>query len=946
MKQTTESFLRMQAIFHEALELPEDERAAFIDGRCLDDKELAAEVRLLIEASREEEEQSEAGRTGGSGGTGGASGAHSGSGADSGSAQRPIGPYRLDRLIGRGGMGAVYLAHRADGQFEQRVAIKLIDLPLATELFRERFRQERQILAGLQHPYIARMLDGGITADGDLYLAMEYVDGVPIHRFCEAHNLTLPERLALFLRVCEAVQYAHQNLVVHRDLKPDNIFVVEDGTPRLLDFGTAKLLSPSLGNPGSEMTREGYQSFTPQYASPEQVLGNPITTASDTYSLGVLLYVLVTGSLPYELKELTTAEMLRVICEEPPRRPSHEVGADRKLRAARKLDPDLDAILMKALRKEPLQRYLTAQQLAADVQAWLDHKPVAARRGTFRYRASKFVVRHRVGIAGATLLVVSLAAGIAGILWQSREANLQRRKAEARSADLRQLSKSLLSELDEAIKQLPGSTGVQKLLVTRVLEHLDRMAADAQGDRLTQIDLADAYTRLANIQGNPYDQNLGDPAGGLASDQKAIDLARSLVDENPRDRDALRALATAEDAESEILFGTARTQEAITAMQAATRDYDRLIETRDATPALICEVAAAYGTLGDEWGQTGTASLSNTAEGLRAYRKTIELDDRALSIDPNFLRARRGLALTQMKIGSEEMEADPGQALKDYQIAIEKADALPKDDKNSYQTMRMRTMIQRKKANAHVLMGQYAEAMPLFAQVVEFHRKMVAVDPQDLRALADLEVILDDEAVALETAADPALAAPGNDSKNERGRILSQACDTLREVVAIMDKMLRQDPTNENWRFVRASAQVRLATDESTLNQGQDTEPLARAGLAAFKEMAQSKDASAMVLESAATAFTTVQPASLRDPRFAVACAERAVDESHRQRPAVLLTLAQALNAAGQLEQARQVAKEALALLPPQQPGAARSNIRKQLEFEAQGGATVSGKAS
>jgi tetratricopeptide (TPR) repeat protein len=942
MKQTTESFLRMQAIFHEALELPADERSTLIDAQCQDDPELAAEVRQLIEASREEEEQSEASRTGSSSDPC----ANPGAAANSSIAGRSVGPYQLDRMIGRGGMGAVYLAHRADGQFEQRVAIKLIDLPLATELFRERFRQERQILAGLQHPYIARMLDGGITADGDLYLAMEYVDGVPIHKFCEARNLSLPQRLALFLRVCEAVQYAHQNLVVHRDLKPDNIFVVDDGTPRLLDFGTAKLLSPSLANPGSEMTREGYQSFTPQYASPEQILGNPITTASDTYSLGVLLYVLITGSLPYELKELTTAEMLRVICKEPPRKPAHAVGPDGKVDIARKLDPDLEAILMKALRKEPLQRYVTAEQFGADVQAWLDHKPVAARRGTFRYRASKFIVRHRVGIAAAALLVVSLVAGVAGILWQARKANIERRKAEARSSDLRQLSNSLLSELDEAIKQLPGSTGVQKLLVTRVLEHLDRMAADAQGDRLTQIDLIDAYTRLGNIQGNPYDQNLGDPAGGLVSTKKAIDLARPLVEQNPHDRDALRALATAEDAESEILFGTARTQEAIAAMQPAVRDYDRLIETPDATPALICEVAAAYGTLGDESGQTGTASMANTADGLRAYRKSIELDNRALSIDPSFLRARRGLAMNQMKIGSVEMEADPAQALKDYQVAIERTDALPKDDKTGYQTMRMRTMILRKEANAHVLMGQYDEAMPLFAQVVGVERKMVAADPEDLRALADLEVILDDQAVGLETAADPALATPGSASKNERSRILAEACDTLREVIAIMDRMLRQDATNENWKFVRASAQVRLATDESVLKQGQDAESIARAGLAAFQEMAASGQASAMVLESAANAFSTVQPASLRDPHFAVACAERAVEQSHHQRPAVLLTLAQALHAAGQIDQARQVAKEALALLPAQQPGAARSNIRKQLEFEAQADSGVSGKAS
>ena len=261
--------------------------------------------------------------------------------------RKRIGPYEIDRLLGRGGMGAVYLAHRADGQFEQKVAIKLIDLPLATELFRERFRQERQILAGLQHPYIARLLDGGMSGEGELYLVMEYVDGVPIHRFCEERRLSSDRANRIcFLRACEAVQFAHQNFVVHRDLKPDNILVAEDGTPRLLDFGTAKLLSPSLDKQDSQLTRDGYLSFTPQYASPEQVLGNPITTASDTYSLGVLLYFLLTGTLPYELKDLTMGQMMKTVCEMTPRKPS-VIGRSQ----AAGCRPGSDSL--KALRKEP-----------------------------------------------------------------------------------------------------------------------------------------------------------------------------------------------------------------------------------------------------------------------------------------------------------------------------------------------------------------------------------------------------------------------------------------------------------------------------------------------------------------------------------------------------------------------------------------------------------------
>jgi serine/threonine protein kinase len=405
MSQTTERFLRIEAIFHQALAAPENTREALIETQCQEDRELASEVRSLLEAC-EEEEQLTAAR-------------HVDVGADqeTQSGGKRVGPYEIDRLVGRGGMGAVYLAHRADGQFEQKVAIKLIDLPLATDLFRERFRQERQILAELQHPYIARLLDGGVTAEGDLFLVMEYVAGVPIHNFCDQRHLSIRQRIALFMRVCEAVQFAHQHFVVHRDLKPDNILVAEDSTPRLLDFGTAKLVSPSLAGPDSKMTREGYLSFTPQYASPEQVLGNIITTASDTYSLGVLLYVLLTGTTPYELKELTTAEMLRVICQEPPRRPTQAVDSHRRL------DADLEAILLKSLRKEPQERYLTTEQFASDLRAYLEGLPVAARRGTLQYRATKFIRRNRFRLAAAAMLGLSLMAGIAGIVWQATVAN-------------------------------------------------------------------------------------------------------------------------------------------------------------------------------------------------------------------------------------------------------------------------------------------------------------------------------------------------------------------------------------------------------------------------------------------------------------------------------------------------------------------------------------------
>ncbi len=313
MNVSTEFFRRVEAIFHEALATSELLRPAVLEDMCKGDPLLLEEVRSLLKASELEER------------TTASCWLEAETNPEAMAGPRRIGPYELDRLVGRGGMGAVYLAHRADGQFEQQVAIKLIDLPFATDLFREQFRRERQILARLSHPNIARLLDGGVSEDGELYLAMEYADGLPIQRYCTQHSLSIRERVELFRSVCGAVRFAHQHLVVHRDLKADNIIVLEDGTAKLLDFGTAKMLTAVNVVPEGEFTRHGFHSFTPQYASPEQVLGHPISTASDIYSLGVLLFLLTTGVLPYELKEFTTDEMVRVICEQQPPRPSEKV---------------------------------------------------------------------------------------------------------------------------------------------------------------------------------------------------------------------------------------------------------------------------------------------------------------------------------------------------------------------------------------------------------------------------------------------------------------------------------------------------------------------------------------------------------------------------------------------------------------------------------------------
>ena len=892
---------RTEAIFHAVLGAAESEREAVLEESCAGDTLLMAELRSLL-AACEAEELLGAARAGASGvaAVGG----------------RWVGPYRIERLLGRGGMGAVYLAQRADGHFEQQVAIKVIDLPLATELFRERFRMERQILAGLNHPFIARLFDGGVSEEGELYLAMEYVDGVSIAKFCEWNGLSLRARLELFAKVCGAVQFAHQNLVVHRDLKPDNILVVTDGSPRLLDFGTAKLLVPDA-DAASGFTRNGLQSFTPQYASPEQVLGEPITTAADTYSLGVLLYLLIAGRPPYELKEFTTAEMLRVICNEVPPKPSA---------AAAGLDADLDAIVMKALRKEPQERYLTVDQLAGDVQAYLGGRPVGARRGTLRYRAGKFVRRNRLVIAGAAVLLISVLAGIAGVLWQSRSANLQRRRAEARSQDLRQLSVSLLSEIDEAVKQLPGSTPVQRLLVGRVLEHLDRMSKDEDGDRQTQLDLVDAYTHLGNLQGNPYDQNIGDPQGALVSLGKALTIAQGMEAKWPKDSQVLGVLALVEQSRGEVLFGLGRTTESIVSARLAAATFEARAAQPGATALEFAEASSAVGGLGDQLGQAGVSSLSDTDAAVAAYRRALALSERSLALDPNFLRSRRAVAIGHYKIANTRIDTDPAEAIAEYREALAAWNAVPASEKETATVRRGMGATYNKLATAYSEVLDEKSAIATYEKVREIDGLYAAADPDDTRAQVDLAAAISNEAFTYVDMLDMSLYPHPEQEKANRRR----AIELLKQVVAIREKLVKVDKDNQNWAAQLAYEKAELGTLEV-----KDGDPggaaLSAVGIAALREATARPDVSAHVLDLATAARMNVLPKSLQDTALNVRDAERMVALSGRKKASFLVTLAEAYKADGQGAKAVAVAKEGLTLLPAVAPGAAVPRNQKML---------------
>ena len=395
----TERWREIEALFAEVAALPAAERTPHLLRRCGGDEDLRREVESLLAADEAVGNFLEQPVV-----------APAVALPPPSAVGRRLGPYAVERKLGEGGMSTVYLAVRADEEYRQQVAIKVFGYGADRADLVERFRAERQILASLDHPNIARLLDGGTTEDGLPYLVMEYVDGAPIDRYCDERGLGLDERIDLFRQVCAAVQYAHQNLVVHRDIKPSNILVTADGVPHLLDFGIAKLLDGSALPPAAAATTTGRRLMTPHYASPEQVEGRPVNTATDVYSLGVLLYVLLTGRLPYRLEAERVDAVERAVVEQEPERPSAAAALPS---LARRLAGDLDNIVLTALRKEPARRYASVELLAEDLRRHRTGLPVLARPATVGYRVGKFVGRHRLGVGAAALfalVILGLAA--------------------------------------------------------------------------------------------------------------------------------------------------------------------------------------------------------------------------------------------------------------------------------------------------------------------------------------------------------------------------------------------------------------------------------------------------------------------------------------------------------------------------------------------------------
>jgi eukaryotic-like serine/threonine-protein kinase len=664
---------------------------------------------------------------------------------------RRLGPYQIVEKIGEGGMGAVFRAKRADGLHDNAVAIKVIRHGLDTSFFIERFRNESRILAGLEHPNIARLLDGGLTEEGLPYVILENVVGVPIDEYCDRHDLSIDGRLKLFRTICSAVQYAHQNLVVHRDLKPANILVTADGVTKLLDFGIAKILDPQRQESSADRTITILRMLTPDFASPEQLRGDTITTGSDVYSLGVILYLLLSGKPPYRVNSSSLQEMIKAVCETEPEKPSSAAlradrssageqpaqreSSDKKRSPQREvsrrtLSKDLDGIVLKALRKEPARRYGTVEQFSDDIRRYLDHLPVTAQKDTLAYRTSKFVTRHKAGVAAVLSVVVIL---LASLLITLQEARI----AQRRFNDVRELANSLVFDIHDSIKDLPGATHAREVLVQKASDYLDRLEKESGNDPTLQRELASAYERLGSVQGRALGANLGDSAGALRSYRKALNIEERLFRAGLT-QDRLRYAKTGREIAT-ILWATSDTTNALKSAQNSLEITKALSGKEPGNQEVLAELSADYVLVGDL--MTGTSGGSNVPDTTNQatednYRRALEIDTQlaANSSDP---KRRRNLVVDELYIGRHFNDTGRWQeAITAFNEAIMILQKNSADSNDSAQAKRDLAAVHNNLGDTFLMSGNASHALPEYEEALRIISVNALADPADMDAQA------------------------------------------------------------------------------------------------------------------------------------------------------------------------------------------------------------------
>ncbi len=717
----------------------------------------------------------------------------SATGPPAGVAPARVGPWLLEVEIGRGGMGTVWRAHRDDGAFEQTVAIKFVRPELATELLRKRLEAERRILGGLQHEGIARLLDGGLTAEGVPYLVLEFVDGEPIDAWCSRRALPLVERLRLFLDVCSAVEFAHRKLVLHRDIKSSNVLVDGHGRPKLLDFGIAKLLGPEPA--GEDWTALGYaRPLTPEWASPEQLRGDLLTTASDVYSLGVLLCSTLTGERPHRWTGQAPDELARQIAESGGApisgllRRSLSPGIDR-----RALRGDLQRVLGRALAAEPEHRYGTPAELAADLRRLLDGRPVAAHPPSVGYRLRKFTRRHRTATIATATVAASLLLATLVSLRQARLADFERTRAERRFADVRRLANVVLFDVYAALDQVSGAMAARRLLVDNAVRYLDDLAREAGEEPALLLELAAAYERVGEMQGLPEWQSEGRTGDALASFERALDLrrrARALAATPARsDIDEARVLVRL----GSILAARGESAKALDRHREGLALLESFVATAP-TPAVRLQLAQAQVAVGDdvwELGDIPTAALR--------YGDALLSARAALTADPDSTVALRQVGVVEQRLGDAAVEAG------DWPLAVAHHAASLAVDRTLAQRLPDDIEIRRDLGTdlsrlgvVQLMRGSAADSLASHREAIRLRAALLDKDPLDARARDDLA-----------------------ESRFEAGKALAalgrrpEALGAIAAAIADRRLLLARDPHNARWEDALASALATRAEIEA-----------------------------------------------------------------------------------------------------------------------------------
>jgi eukaryotic-like serine/threonine-protein kinase len=830
---TGERWLRVKELFDAALGVGRETLADWLDDRCGADADLRHELETLIAAHDRAGAFIEAPAILAAGA---AHAVVAGTPAPSQMVGRRLGSYRITGELGRGGMGVVYLADRDDETFRKQVAIKVLGGGGHPALA-ERFDAERRMLASLDHPNIARLLDAGRDDFGTPFVVMEYVEGVRIDDYARERRLSTRHRLELFCTVCDAVQYSHQRLVVHRDIKPGNILVTPAGVPKLLDFGIAKLLDPDAAD--SQRTQTGLRALTPESASPEQVRGEPVTVASDVYSLGVLLYRLLTDRSPYRRTPTTDIEIVQAVCEEVPAKPSDavarggmgaeaaesEASAPRGTAARRELAGDLDLITIKALRKEPERRYASVERLASDVRRYLKGDPVEAAPDSWRYRAGKFIRRHPAGLSSAAALFVTMGLGVGATLWEARAARIERARADRRFSDVRSLATSVIFELHDAIAPLPGSTAARELLVRRALTYLDGLAAEAGSDVSLQRELAAAYARLGEIQGGVGRTNLGLGAASLASYRKSLALYERVATVTPSDAAALDAVARAHRPVGALLDRMGDGKASLDHFKNAVAIHEGLLASRPDDAQLQVALASSYQGMGDT-----LATLGDWPRVLDMRQRACSLLRQAALRAPRSGEVQRSLALANKRLGAIEAKLTRyPEAVEAYRQALSVDEARlaaephnPEAQSDVAVDVSDLAYILWKSGDRRVALAQYDRARAI-------REALVQADPNDARARLALSTTLTRTGLVLWELGDSAGALA------RHGQALN-----------LLERLTRDDPTDMQMEQALAECLATIGVGYTALERRgerpgacRDATPLLSRSLSVYRDLAR-----------------------------------------------------------------------------------------------------------